>query len=60
MRALFWLLILGALAVGLALAARYNDGYVLLVLPPSKTMAWSQPVSLFASMILFVDVPPDG
>ena len=34
MRALFWLLILAALAVGLALAARYNDGYVLLVLPP--------------------------
>ena len=34
MRALFWLLTLAALAVGLALAARYNDGYVLLVLPP--------------------------
>ncbi|OHC62268.1 MAG: hypothetical protein A2040_05775 [Rhodocyclales bacterium GWA2_65_19] len=34
MRALFWLLILAALAVGLALAARYNEGYVLLVLPP--------------------------
>ncbi|MBI3524753.1 MAG: heme biosynthesis protein HemY [Betaproteobacteria bacterium] len=34
MRALLWLLTLAALAVGLALAARYNDGYVLLVLPP--------------------------
>ncbi|MCX7165321.1 MAG: heme biosynthesis protein HemY [Rhodocyclales bacterium] len=41
MRAVFWLLILAALAVGLALAARYNDGYVLLVLPP-----WRAEVSL--------------
>jgi len=41
MRAVFWLLILAALAVGLSLAARYNDGYVLLVLPP-----WRAEVSL--------------
>ena len=41
MRAVFWLLTLAALAVGLALAARYNDGYVLLVLPP-----WRAEVSL--------------
>jgi HemY protein len=41
MRALFWLLILAVLAVGLALAARYNDGYVLLVLPP-----WRAEISL--------------
>ena len=41
MRALFWLLTLAALAVGLALAARYNEGYVLLVLPP-----WRAEVSL--------------
>ena len=41
MRAVFWLLILAALAVGLALAARYNEGYVLLVLPP-----WRAEVSL--------------
>lgn len=34
MRALLWLLMLAALAVGLALAARYNEGYVLLVLAP--------------------------
>lgn len=34
MRTLLWLLTLAALAVGLALAARYNDGYVLFVLPP--------------------------
>jgi HemY protein len=41
MRAVFWLLTLAALAVGLALAARYNEGYVLLVLPP-----WRAEVSL--------------
>lgn len=34
MRALLWFLILAALAVGLSLAARYNDGYALLVMPP--------------------------
>ena len=34
MRALIWLLALAAIAVGLSLAARYNDGYALLVLPP--------------------------
>ena len=34
MRTLLWLLALASLAVGLALAARYNEGYVLLVLPP--------------------------
>jgi HemY protein len=34
MRALLWLVALAALAVGLSLAARYNDGYVLFVLPP--------------------------
>jgi HemY protein len=34
MRALLWFLILAALATGLALAARYNTGYALLVLPP--------------------------
>jgi len=34
MRALFSLLLLAALAVGLAVAARYNEGYLLLVVPP--------------------------
>lgn len=47
MRALFWLLLLGALAVGLALAARYNEGYVLLVLPP-----WRAEVSLNLFVLL--------
>jgi len=47
MRAVFWLLILAALAVGLSLAARYNDGYVLLVLPP-----WRAEVSLNLFLLL--------
>lgn len=47
MRALFWLLTLAALAVGLALAARYNEGYVLLVLPP-----WRAEVSLNLFILL--------
>ncbi len=34
MRILLWLLLLAALATGLAVAARYNDGYALLVMPP--------------------------
>jgi HemY protein len=34
MRTLLWFLILAAVATGLALAGRYNDGYVLMVLPP--------------------------
>jgi HemY protein len=34
MRTLLWFLILAALAIGLAAAARHNDGYVLLVLSP--------------------------
>src|SRR5690554_166629 len=36
MRALFWVLLLAALAVGITLAARYNAGYVLLVLHPYR------------------------
>lgn len=36
MRGLFWLLALFALAAALALAARVNDGYVLLVFPPYR------------------------
>ncbi len=47
MRALFWLLTLAALAVGLALAARYNEGYVLLVMPP-----WRAEMSLNFFLLL--------
>jgi HemY protein len=35
-RALFWVIALFALAVGLVVAARYNAGYVLVVLPPYR------------------------
>lgn len=47
MRALFWFLALAALATGLALAARYNDGYALLVLPP-----WRVELSLNLLIVL--------
>ncbi|MBX9848273.1 MAG: heme biosynthesis protein HemY [Rhodocyclaceae bacterium] len=49
MRALLWLLTLGALAVGLALAAHYNDGYALFVLPP-----WRIEVSLNLLVLLTI------
>lgn len=52
MRTLLWLLTLAALAVGLALAAGYNTGYALLVLPP-----WRVELSLnflvFLSLLAF-------
>lgn len=48
MRAVVWLLLLAAAAVGLALAARYNEGYVLFVLPP-----WRAELSLnFLALLL--------
>ena len=49
MRALFWLLTLAALAVGLALAAQYNDGYALVVLPP-----WRVELSLNLLVVLII------
>lgn len=49
MRGLFWLLALFALAVGLSLAARFNDGYVLVVLPP-----WRVEVSLNLTIVAIV------
>ena len=36
MKALIWVIALFVLAVGLVVAARYNDGYVLIVLPPYR------------------------
>lgn len=36
MRRLLWLLALCALAVGISLAARFNQRYILLVLPPYR------------------------
>ncbi len=49
MRALLWLLTLAALAVGLSLAARYNEGYVLVVLPP-----WRMEISLNLLLVTLV------
>ena len=37
MKGLLWVLTLFALAVGISLAAHFNEGYVLLVLPPYRT-----------------------
>ncbi len=51
MRTLFWLVTLAALAVALALAARYNDGYALLVLPP-----WRLELSLNLLAVLLLMV----
>lgn len=47
MRALVWFLSIAALAVGLSLAARYNDGYALFVLPP-----WRMEISLNLLLVL--------
>ncbi len=47
MRALLWVLGLFAVAVGLVIAARYNNGYVLVVVPP-----WRAELSLNLSIIL--------
>ncbi len=49
MRALFWLIGLFSLAVGLSLAARYNDGYALFVLPP-----WRVEISLNLLAVLLI------
>jgi HemY protein len=49
MRGLLWLLTLFALAVGISLAARFNDGYVLLVFPPYRAE-----ISLNLAMLLVV------
>lgn len=48
-RALLWFLALAALAIGLSLAARYNDGYALFVLPP-----WRAEVSLNLLILLLL------
>lgn len=49
MRGLFWLLALFAAAAGLALAARVNDGYVLLVFPP-----WRLEITLNLLLLLLL------
>lgn len=47
MRALFWLLTLAALAIGVALLGRLTDGYVLWVMPP-----WRAEISLNLFVLL--------
>ncbi|NMG33819.1 heme biosynthesis protein HemY [Azoarcus sp. TTM-91] len=49
MRALIWLIGIFALAVGLAMAAGFNDGYVLVVLPP-----WRAQLSLNLLIVLLL------
>jgi HemY protein len=51
MRALLWVLGLFALAVGLVIAAHYNNGYVLVVLPP-----WRAELSLNLAIIFALGV----
>jgi len=51
MRALLWVSGLFAVAVGLVIAARYNSGYLLLVLPP-----WRAELSLNFAIILALSV----
>ncbi len=61
MRAIFWLLLLAVVAVVTAMAAKYNVGYVLLVLPPwraelSHNFFILLIVALFAVMYGFLRV----
>lgn len=51
MRALFWILVLSVLAVAIGLAARLNDGYVLLVMPTYRAE-----ISLNFFLLLFAVV----
>lgn len=51
MRGLLWLLSLFALAVGVSLAARFNDGYLLLVFPPYRAE-----ISLNLAILLLLGV----
>lgn len=53
MKGLFWLLVLFALAVAVALGARLNDGYVLLVFPPYRAEV-SLNLFVLALLALFV------
>jgi HemY protein len=48
-RGLLWLLALAAMAVGVSLTARVNDGYLLLIVPPYRIE-----VALSLAIILFV------
>jgi len=53
MRAIVWILVLFALAVGLVIAARYNSGLVLIVLPPWRVET-SLNFVLVCALLLFL------
>lgn len=53
MRTILWFLLLAAFAVGISIAARYNEGYVLLVLPPWRAEL-SLNLFLLAALALFI------
>jgi len=52
MRGLFWIVLLFAMAVLLSLGARYNDGYVLVFIPP-KRIEFSLTLFVLLCAILF-------
>ena len=52
MKGLFWILALFALAVAVALGARLNDGYVMLVVPPYRAEV-SLNLLILALVLLF-------
>ena len=58
MKGLLSVLTLAALAVGVALAAHYNDGYVLLIVPPYRTEISLNlaMLALFAGFVIFYAV----
>ena len=58
MKGLLWVLTLAALAVGIAVAAHYNDGYVLLIIPPyrSEISLNLAMLFLFAGFVIFYAV----
>lgn len=63
MRGLLWLLALCAVAVGVSLAARFNDGYLLLIVPPYRIeIALSLAIVLFfaAFILLYVSLRAIG
>jgi HemY protein len=56
-RGLLWLLALVAMAVGVSLAARYNDGYLLLIVPPYRIeIALSLAIILFFTAYLLLSL----
>ena len=58
MKGLLWVLTLAALAVAGALAAHYNDGYVLLIVPPYRTEISLNlaMLALFSGFVIFYAV----